>query len=138
MADKRERERKLREKHLVPTIRILTKELKAIGKNGHIELGHLHLKAYMRVTNRWSPIKKNFVETIEIGSVDVEEEYQRRGYFKLFLEALEHIARAKARYVFIENVQNEHLVNYFDLKRSWTYIKDMTGEIPCYWKKDYK
>jgi predicted GNAT family N-acyltransferase len=46
---------------------------------------------------------------MEIGSVQVKEEYQGKGLFKEFLRVWEEIAKAKGRDVFIECVHSEIL-----------------------------
>ena len=61
--------------------------------NQHVYIDTLFLQAYIRKTTRYFSKKRVHVETLEIGSVSVEKNERRKGYFKKFLEKFEKIAK---------------------------------------------
>ncbi len=75
-------------------------------------------------------------ETLEIGSVEVEEEHRGNGYFTLFIEEFERIAKEANRCIYVESVLNTELVRFF-VKRGYqlvassvspSFVKEMTDE----------
>lgn len=64
--------------------------------------------AYVRVTSRL--IQGQMMQTIDIGNVSVEEEHQKQGVFKHFLEGVETLAHRFDRTVYIESVLSRLLL----------------------------
>jgi GNAT superfamily N-acetyltransferase len=87
------------------------------------------MKVYVRKTER--NIMGERVRTLEIGAIEVAEEYRRRGVFKRFTSRFEDIAYSEGRVVYIENVMpvflQRHLENY-----GFTRLE---GDCFCFCKK---
>lgn len=66
------------------------------------------ITAYVRITSRY--ISGEMLQTIDIGNVSVEEEYQNQGVFKHFLEGVEILAHRFDRTVYIESVLSQVLL----------------------------
>lgn len=100
--------------------------------NKHIELPDLYLAAYIRKTERYCsfPNIRKIVETLEIGTVQVDENERRKGNFKKFLAHFESLAKSNNRMVFIECVHNTFLAKF--LERNG-YIEDKLNP-KCFWK----
>lgn len=67
-----------------------------------------YTEAYIRVTRRY--LEGEWVKTLELGNVNVDEAHQRKGHFKALLMLLEELASEYGRIVFIESVLNDMLV----------------------------
>lgn len=87
--------------------------------NQHVRIEALHLNAYIRITRRWKADIQSQVHTIDIGSVEVDEEFRRQGNCTesqdinsnsslgtKFLQALEAVALDLKRQVYVECVNN--------------------------------
>lgn len=88
------------------------------------------LKAYIRVTSRNLPV--GHAKTIDIASVDVFASEKRKGHFKRFVEGVEELAREHGRVVYIENVMESFLVNFFK-KRGYEELRDLAP--PCLYRE---
>lgn len=66
-------------------------------------------KVYIRITSRF--INGKIHETIDIGSISVNEEFQKKGIFTAILKACEEKAKECNMTVFVENVLNEIISN---------------------------
>jgi hypothetical protein len=67
---------------------------------------------YVRATRRALPQDQDMVmvPTIDLASIDVGEKYQQKGVFREVLNEVERLAALHDRFVFLESVLNEHLV----------------------------
>jgi hypothetical protein len=97
--------------------------------NGHIIVDSLHVKAYIRITSRYRNSK--LVQTVDIGSVGVDEGHMRKGCCTAFLQCVESIATEWNRHVFVENVHNDILRGIL-IKRGYT-VGNEVDDI-SYWK----
>lgn len=71
-----------------------------------------HLKAYVRITSRY--INKNYVPTIDIASVEVDEEHRSKGNLTAWLhKEIFSNKIVKERIIFVESVIETRLHNYF-------------------------
>jgi hypothetical protein len=95
-------------------------------RNLHIRIEELYLNAYIRVTQRY--INHVMTETIDIGSVEVDQEHRNCGCFTQFLICVENIAKKWHRKVYVECVLNKILHQILQ-KRG--YYRDDLGE--NYW-----
>lgn len=95
-------------------------------RNAHIRVEELHLTAYIRVTCRY--INHHKVDTIDVGSVEVDQLYRNSGCCTQFLQCIENIAKRLDRKVYVECVHNEILHN---MLRKRGYQMDDLGE--NYW-----
>ena len=79
-------------------------------------------KAYIRITQRMiSP--GNIHPTIDLATVEIDEQFQNQGVFKKVLEVVEHKAAQYQRCVFVENVLNEVLIEPLK-KYGYTMLED--------------
>lgn len=112
---------------------ILDKELKTLLRkhpnNGHIQVEPLHLAAYIRVTRR--AYKGKIVDTVEIGSVEVQEKHRNQGCCSMFLRIVEQIAEEMGRKLFVECVHSEILRGMLERRK---YEKDGSSTDNHYWK----
>jgi len=65
-------------------------------------------KVFVRVTQR--AINGALRPTIDVATIEIDEEHQNTGVFKQVLFAVEQVAQQHNRCVFVENVLNEILV----------------------------
>jgi hypothetical protein len=99
--------------------------------NEFINVTELSLHTYIRKTTRFYQKEAKMVETLEIGSIEVEESQRRRGHFKTFLNNFEKLAGERNRMVFVECVHNPFLQHYLKEKG---YEEDCSDP-SCYWRK---
>lgn len=86
------------------------------------------IKAYVRKTRR--DILGERVNTLEIGAVEVREDFRREGVFKRFLAHFEDFAYSRGRIVYIENVMDDWLQKYLE-----DYgFKRIHAESDCFYK----
>lgn len=76
--------------------------------NEYLELGD-DIKVYARWTRRLNPFTGEYVQTMEIGAVEVPEEKRGQGIFTRFLLLWENIAAEQHRQVMVESVLNPRL-----------------------------
>lgn len=79
-------------------------------------------KAYIRITQRMIS-SGNIQPTIDLATVEIDEEFQNQGVFKKVLEVVEHKAAQYDRHVFLENVLNEVLIEPLQ-KYGYTMLED--------------
>jgi GNAT superfamily N-acetyltransferase len=85
-------------------------------RNGYIFIANLSLSTYVRVTQRTLAAQLNAPErrrTLEIGNVQVDEKHRGQGSFKKFLQAMEEIARQTRRTLYVEQILNNRLLQFF-------------------------
>ena len=87
--------------------------------NRWFSFDEFHLKAYIRLTNRY--IKGEVVMAIDMANVEVDAEYQRKGHFTKFINELESIAKHTDRILYVESIQHEYLYDSL-LKRGYQEI----------------
>ncbi|CAH6421071.1 Hypothetical protein UVM_LOCUS335 [uncultured virus] len=102
-------------------------------RNGYIDVHELHLSAYMRVWWRFDAKARVKVLTLEIVYVHVEQEHRSRGNFKRFLRAVEAITQNQERWVMVECVQNELLLEHL---KGCGYMTKYEGDITV-WKRPW-
>lgn len=66
-------------------------------------------KVYIRTTQRMTS-PGQIQPTIDLATVEIDEEFQNQGVFKQILQLVEHKAMQYNRTVFLENVINEVLI----------------------------
>jgi len=66
-------------------------------------------KVYIRTTQRMTS-PGQMQPTIDLATVEIDEEFQNQGVFKEILQLVEHKAQQYNRAVFLENVLNEVLI----------------------------
>lgn len=66
-------------------------------------------KVYIRTTQRMTS-PGNIQPTLDLATVEIDEEFQNQGVFKEVLQMVEHKAQQYNRTVFLENVLNEVLI----------------------------
>lgn len=80
-------------------------------KNRHIDIGHL--RVYVRKSLRFFNGCK--LSSLDIGSVEVDDQYQRQGHFRCFLEAFEAIAKIYGfEATLVECVHNPYLAVFLE------------------------
>lgn len=67
------------------------------------------MTAYIRITTRL--IQGQMTQTIDIGNVSVNEEHQKQGVFRKFLEGVERLAHRFDKTVYIESVLSQVLID---------------------------
>jgi len=76
----------------------------------------LHLAAYLRYTSRYFVFNEHPYSgrypTIDISSVEVDENFRGKGNFGEFIKEIEEVASMEHRIVFVESVLNVDLVDY--------------------------
>lgn len=108
---------------MIKVVRELNKLVKRASKRttlrGNDWIYSKYGKFYIRVGSSY--IKKGaLIFAITLASVEIPEKYQRRGFFKAVLSAIETYAKLKGfGAVIVENVHNEHLSAYL-LKREYS------------------
>jgi GNAT superfamily N-acetyltransferase len=75
--------------------------------NEWISLPEFHMKLYYRLTSRY--INHVIRDSIDIASVEIDEEFRGKGYFAKFMIAIEKMAKNNARVVYVESVLNFEL-----------------------------
>lgn len=83
----------------------------------HLEVGRrinlwyafedLHLNVYIRLTSRM--IEGVVTQTLDLASVEVEEEFQGKGFFTQFLDGIEALAKTHNRVIYVESILNSFL-----------------------------
>lgn len=86
------------------------------------------IDAYLRNTTRWR--NGELVDTLDIGSFQVDEDEQGKGNFTRFIENAEEAARFHDKIIFVENVLTEFVQKFFE-KRG--YDKAVIASIPSYY-----
>ena len=86
-------------------------------------------QVYIRVTKR--VLNGNLHHTIDVATVDVDEEYQGKGVFRSLLQAVEEFAAQHERSVFLESVLNEQLL---DVLPRYGYQSVENSCPPCFVK----
>lgn len=104
-------------------------------RNRWLEIAEVHARVYLRITNWRRFGDETSCATIEVATVEVEEEHRQQGNFTRLLDKIEEISKARTRkFVFVENVMYDYLRNHME-KRGYTRVGNV-GEIPCcFWKK---
>ena len=74
--------------------------------SSHLRSEEHFLDAYVRVSLRYSHLHSTFIKTIEIASVQVDEDKRRMGNFTRFLDETEKLASHFERAVFVECVHS--------------------------------
>lgn len=78
-------------------------------------------KVFVRVTQR--AINGALRPTIDLATIEIDEEHQNTGVFKQVLSAVEQVAQQHNRCVFVENVLNEILLAPLQ-KYGYTLLSD--------------
>lgn len=114
---------------------ILDEEIRKLLSKGRnwIEVKEFSLNVYMRVTERY--VKGKRVETLEIGTVEVDTGERGKGNFKKFLKKVEEIGKDLKRIVFIENVLEPRLCKFLQ-ERGYEVVD--TELLPCFYKEPKK
>lgn len=91
---------------------------------------------YVRVTSRViDPVEGNrlVMRTIDLSSVEIAHQYQRRGLFKYIVRELQSIAKDTARVLYVENVLNKHLDRWFERQADFKLLRQTDGpSCNCY------
>lgn len=89
-----------------PTTRIRAKWVKSAG--GKLKVYVRRSKRYCQRTARYA--SEDFLECLDVASVEVDPLHQKQGIFTRFLEDFERLAQERGfGGVFVESVQNKHL-----------------------------
>ena len=59
------------------------------------------------------------INCIDIANIIIKEKFQRKGIFKNILSRIEQLGNETNRYVYIENVHNEYLHEYFTKRKDY-------------------
>ena len=65
--------------------------------------------AYVRITSRYGP-DKTVVPTIDLASIDILPEWQKKGIFQEVLDMVEELARTHGRHVYAESILSPHVL----------------------------
>lgn len=77
-------------------------------------LHYEHFKVYIRITKRM--IAGSIEDTIDISSIEVDENYRHQGLFKKFLLDIEDLALKHNKIVYIESILNEDIIIHLKKK----------------------
>ena len=105
----------------------------ASGNRGYITMAEHHLTAYIRITKRYNHDRKEMIETLEIGNIEVKKRYRGRGNCSSFLDAFERCAKKRKRAVFVEIVHSDTLAKILD-GRKYTETVTVGSSQRDYWK----
>lgn len=101
-------------------------------RNNYFTVEELHLLAYIRIGRRIR--KQEWVNTIDVANVTVEEEERKKGNLTKYLSIIETIAKEWDYHVYAENVLESFLIKFL-LKRGYECDNNFFSEIHSYWKK---
>lgn len=93
-----------------------------------LEFEKIELKVYLRITQRH--IEGKIENTLDLSSVEVGEDYQKKGYFSVLLDVFEQVANNQRRYVYVESVLNPVLEAKL-LKSGYTRLPELPD---CFYK----
>lgn len=86
-------------------------------------------KVYLRITTRH--INGQRRESIDLATIEVLPEFQRRGIFSAILAACESEAKRRGAVVFVESVLNDIVVDKL-LKEGYSKVEALPD---CFWKE---
>lgn len=86
-------------------------------------------KVYMRITRRF--INGQQRDSVDLASIEVLPEFQRRGIFSAILAACENEAYSRGAVVFVESVLNKIVIDKL-LKEGYCEVADLPN---CFWKE---
>lgn len=90
-----------------------------------------NISIYVRKSSRY--INNNNIPCLDIGSVQVDEKYQKKGIFSAFLYRFEQEATKLNRGVYVESILNPFLVNYL-LTKGYDYVSGICLDCPSMFK----
>ena len=82
-----------------------------------------HIKIYVRVTKHYLP-NGEVVKTIDLASIEVEEEHRGSGVFTKKLEEIELLASERGFTVYVESILNERLIPFLE-KRGYRRVDNL-------------
>lgn len=89
----------------------LENELKlAVRSNKWIYLPEYRLNLYYRITRRL--IDGSMRDTIDLATIEIDEEFRGKGYFTSFLVEMEKLADKYSRVIFVESILNDSLYSF--------------------------
>ena len=86
--------------------------------NRWLEARYHPLKVYMRVRDRLDHDGTR-IPVLDLASLSVKKEHQRKGHFTAFLELMETIAKENKRAVFVESILEPWLFQWLQEKRGY-------------------
>lgn len=86
-------------------------------------------KVYLRITRRH--INGQQRDSIDLATIEVLPEFQRRGIFSAILAACENEARSRGAVVFVESVLSKIVVDKL-LREGYHEVADLPN---CFWKE---
>lgn len=86
-------------------------------------------KVYLRITRRY--INGQQRDSVDLATIEVLPEFQRKGIFSAILAACENEARSRGAVVFVESVLSKIVVDKL-LKEGYHKVVDLPN---CFWKE---
>ncbi len=92
-----------------------------VGCSGHIYIESLHIRAYIRMSQRYNVAMNKPIPALEIGAIEVDHQFRQEGNCSKFLDYFEGIALEQGRTVYVENVHNSVLRDILE-KRGYSQL----------------